>query len=321
MNTISDSIPLTEAQKTVLDQLHNALNDAAGNVIAHFPASHPLSPLSSRSLEDRQLVNPLATLNGFPPLANSLDRASDLLSAFGIGANPAVPLTDFQKQVVAKLTAAFNNAVGDVTADFPKSGVLPLNHARSVERRSLEDIISLINHVAPLSSALSPVISLLSSLGVTNGTPLDNVQKQALSRLEAVIAEVVQNLEAHGPTVHIEHTREEHEHWGHHELHRDGHHSHDEHKHKDDHKPHDAHKDKDNNESRDAHQDGHRPQDAHKDDYKSPHVHEDHYVQGGDRESHHREGPRDECRHHKDGKDRNEDPSLLKISLGHSHHP
>ena len=314
MNTISDSIPLTEAQKTVLDQLHNALDGAAGNVIAQLPANLPLSSLSSRSLEDRELVNPLALLGP------ALDPVSDLLSAVGLGSNPAAPLTDLQKQVIAKLQTAIGNAVGDVTATVPvKLDALPFGHqSRSVEERSLPDILSAVTQVSVLSSVLKPVLGLINSLDIANGTPLNDGQKLVLSKLQEAIAEAAQNIQSRVAPVHIEHAREEHEHLDHHhDPHRDDR-SHDEHK--ADRKFHDAHKD------------DHKPQDVHKADHKSPDAHkEDHKVQSANREGDHCREPRDgqrdgghkwdDCEYHEGGKDRDGDSPLLKINLGHSHHP
>jgi hypothetical protein len=316
MNTISDNVPLTEVQKTVLDKLHDALNDAAGSVIANLPANHPLSPLSSRSLEDREVVNPLEILGSLPILGSSLAPVRDLLLGVGIGPNSAGPLTDLQKQVIARLQTAIGNAVGDVTAHVPvKLDILPFGHqSRSIEERSLEDILSLVNHVPFLSSLLSPVTGLISSLGVPNGAPLNDAQKQLLSQLQAAIAAAAQNVESHIPSIHIEHAREEHEHWAHdnhHDPHMDGHDAH-----KDDRKPQDVHKD------------DHQPQDVHEDDHKSPNAHEgDREVQSVDREGDRgrepRDGQRDE-RHrwddwkHRDGKGRDGKSSLLGINLGGS---
>ena len=343
MNTISNTIPLTDAQQAVLDQLHNALNGAADSVIARLPANHPLSPLSSRSLEDRQIPNPFSTLGSLPGLGNSpIPGLSNLLSSIGIGVNPtAAPLTDLQKQVVAKLQTAISNAVEDVAANVPRFSVLPLSHqARSVEERSLGAIVSTISQVPALSSALWPVTDLIGSLGILDGTPLDDVQKEALSKLQAAIAEAVKNIQTRAQTVHIEHTRGEHGHWDHHDHqndpHRDDHRSHDNHRdpHSDDHHSHDEHKDRDKSwdehkesgKSWDEHKDQNRPRDAHKphdvhrDDHRPHHVHkDDHDVQNAHREGDRCRGPRDgqwdDCKHHKDGKERDEDPSLLKISL------
>ena len=328
MNAISESIPLTEDQKTVLEQLHDALKDAAGSVLVHIPAGHPVSPLSSRSLEDRQIQNPLATLGSLPVLpGNTLAPLSDLLATVGIGKSPTTPLTDLQKEVIAKLQAAISNVVGDVTASVPKLAILPLGHqARSVEERSLGNIITAIDRVPFLSSALSPILSVINSIGVTDGTPLDDFQKQALSELHAAVSVVVEDIKAHASTVHIEHTREEHEHWDHHDHdpHRDDHRSHDEHK--DRGKPWDEHKEsgkswdehKDDTRPRDAHKDLDEPHDTHKDDQKLHGAHKDGHS---DRCQEPRDGQSDDCKHHKDGKDRDEDSSLLKISLGHQHHP
>ena len=309
MNTISDSMPLTEAQKVVLDQLHDALHDAAGTVIAHLPADLPISPLSPRSLEDRQLVNPLATLASLPILT-PLDSVSDLLKGLGIGPNPS-SLTEAQKQVIARLQAAISNAVGDVTANVPvKLDVLPFSHqSRSVEGRSLTDVVSLVNQVPVVSSVLSPILDLISSIGVTNGTPLSDAQKLVLSKLQDAVAVAAQNIESHVPTVHIEHAREEHERWAH-----DDHHD----PHGDDHRSHDAH--------RDDHKDGHKPQDVHKDGHESPDMRkEDHGVRGADREPRDRQKDerhgREDWKHHKDGNDRDGEPSLLGINLGHSCRP
>ena len=350
MNTISDNMPLTEAQKADLDQLHDALNDAAGSVIAHLPANHPLLPLSSRSLEDRQIPNPLATLGSLSNLGNSLSPVSDFLSSVGIEANPTTPLTDFQKQVIAKVLAAINTAVENVAVNDPRLSVLPFSHqARSVEERSLENILSTVGGDSLLSSLLQPVTDLISSLGVLGGTPLDGVQTEALSRLQVAIAEAVQNIEPRAHTVHIEHTRGEHERWDHHDNHQDphrgDHHSQDEHK--DRNKSWDEHKEsgkssdkpkesgkpldkpKESGKPLDEHKDENKPRDTpkphdvHKDDHKPHDVHkEDHDAhRGGDRCRESRDGQRDDCKYRKDGKDKDEDSSLRKISLGHSHHP
>lgn len=338
MNTISDNMPFTEAQKAVLDQLHNALHDAAGSVVAHLPASLPISPLASRSLEDRQIPNPLSTLGNLPEMGNSLTPLSDLLSSVGIGMTPTTPLTDLQKQVIAKLQIAISKAVGDVTATVPRLGVLPFSHqARSVEERSLGDIVSIVNQVPSLSSLLAPATNLIGDLGILNGTPLSDVQKEALSKLQAAIAEAVQDIKAHVPTIHIEHTREEREHWDHHDHHRDSHrddHPHGEHKesdklweeHKDENRSRDEHK------PHDAHKDDHLPHNFYEDGHKSPDAHkEDHGGQNAHREGDHCREPRDgqwddshksdDCKHHRNGKDGDEGSFPLKISLGHSHHP
>jgi len=360
MNTISDNMPLTETQKADLDQLHQALNDAAGSVIAHLPATNPLSPLSSRSLEDRQLPNPLSTLGSLPNLGNSLAPISDFLSSAGIEANPTTPLTDFQKQVIAKVLAAINTAVQNVAVNDPRLSVMPFNHqARSVEERSLENILSTVGGDSLLSSVLRPVTDLIGSLNVLDGTPLDGVQKEALSELQAAIAEAVENIEPRAHTVHIEHTRGEHEHWDHHDNHQDphgdDHHSQDEHKdrdksldeHKEPGKPLDKHKEsgkpsdepkesgkpldehKESSKPSDKQKESGKPLDEHKDENKprdtpkSPDVHKDDHDahRGGDRCRESRDGQRDDCKHHKDGKDRDEDSSLLKIGPGQSHHP
>ena len=335
MNTISDSIPLTEAQKTVLDQLHDALNGATSNVIAHLPATHLLSPLSSRSLEDHQVPNPLATLGSLPVLGDTLAPVLDFLSSVEIGTDPTATLTDDQKLLIAKLRTAIHDAVATVTSTA-RGAIAVISKPRSLEERSLEDVMAIINQVPILSSALSPVTTLIHSLGFTNGLPPDDVQKLALARLQAEIAKVTQNIEASLPSVHIEHTREEHEHWDHHHhhgSHREEHDSHDSHKDHD--KSWDEHKGhgkswgerKDDDRSRDVRKDYNKPHDTHEDGHKSPDVHKDddhnpqNANQAGDRCREPRDGQWGDCRHFKDGKDRDEDPSLLKISLGHAHHP
>ena len=345
MNTISDKIPLTDAQKVVLDQLHDVLNDAAGSVIAQFPPNRPLSSLSSRSLEDRQVANPLSTLGSLSVLSNSLARVSDLFSSVGIPSNPTTPMNEVQKRIIAKLQTAIINTVQEALNDVPKTGVLPFNHpGRSIEERSLDNIVAMINQ-SPVGSVLGPVTSAIDLFGILNGTPLDDAKIQAMSRLQAAVAKAVQEIETNTATVHIEHAREEHGHRDHHDEHRGSH--------KDDHnpqdqdedhgKPHDEHKDRDKSWeehqesgkpweehkdakwSRDVHKDDHKPYDAHKDGHKSPDDHDDH---GAHQEGDHCRKPRDgqradkhqwhDCKHHKDG---DEDSSLIKINLGHSHHP
>jgi len=321
MNTISEGIPITEVQK-VLDQLRDELDDAADRVV---PADRPTSPLPSRSLEDRQSVNPLATLHNLPGLGAALDTVLNLLK------NPTTPLTDLQKQVIAEFQSTI-----DVAANVPvKPEVLPLGHqSRSVEESSQENTLSSFEGVSDLDSDLSSVTRLIDSLGVTNGNPLDDFQKQKLSELQAAIAKVTQNVKARVPPVHTEHAREDHEDWDHHDHdpHRDAHRPHDQHK--DDDKPWEAHKD--DNRSRDVHEDDNKPHDAHKDDQqphdvhkggrKSPDVHkEDHSVHSANREGYRcrepREGQRnerhkwDDCTHRKNGQDRDGDSSLLKINL------
>ena len=301
----------TEAQKVVLDKLHEALADAVSKL--------PVEPPVPRSLEDVRLVSPPAPIDSLSLLGGPVDRILEIFSSVGIGANPPVHPTDVQEQVLEKLRTVLGTAMEAV--DVPKPGVLPLNHARSVEERSLQDIVSNMNKDTLLSSVFAPVIGALSSLGVTNGNPVTDVQNQALSKLQAAIATVVQKIKDND-VVHIEHSREEHEHWHdhdhHHEPHRDDRHSHDEHKHDGEHW-------EDGKESREAQKDGGKPHDAHKDGHKSPDMHaEDRHAHGPGRDGDHchqpRDGQWDECRHHHDGSDRNEGSSLLKLSLGNSHH-
>ena len=102
------------------------------------------------------------------------------------------------------------------------------------------------------------------------------------------------------------------------ESHNDDHHSHDEHKH-------DGKHSEDSNRSRHGQEDDGEPHDSHKDGHESPAVRtEDRHTHGPNREGGRCQQPRDgqwdDCRHHHDGKDRNEGSSLLKLSLGGSHH-
>ena len=321
MTTISDSTPLTDAQKLVLGQLENALNGAAGSVIAHLPANLPL-PVSPRSLEDRQIPDPLAVLSGLPFVGGILAPISDLLSSAGLGSNSATSLTDTQKQVVDKLQTAILNAVGTVAANIP---VLPLSHqSRSVEERSLEDIISFAGNAPILGRILAPAIALMKSTGVTNGTPLNDAQKLVLSRLQDAIAGAAKNIQY---TVHTEHARGEPEHWTQ-DHHNDPHpHSHDDRK--DDHGSQDDRKN--DHGSQDTREDDHGSQDVREDGRGSPEARkEDRDAQradrGGNRCREPRDGQRDEMdrwddwRHRGDGRDRDEE-SLLKINLGHSCRP
>lgn len=352
MNTISDKMPFTDAQKAVLDQLHDVLNDAAGSVIAQLSPNRPLSSLSSRSLEDRQVANPLSTLGSLSVLSNSLARVSDLFSSVGIPSNPTTPMNDVQKQVIATLQTAIINAVREALDGVSRTGVSPFNHqGRSIEERSLDKIVSIIDQ-SPLNFVLGPVTTAIGSLGILNGTPLDDAKIQAMSRLQAAVAKAVQEIETDTATVHIAQAREEHDYRDHHDEyrgpHKDDHDPHDQDgnrgKPQDEHKDHDKSSDeheepgkpweehKDANWSHDAHKDDHRPRDvhkephdAHKDGHNSPDDHDDHGThRGGD----HCREPRDgqwadrhrwhDCKpHHKDG---DEDSSLIKINLGHSHH-
>ena len=310
MNTVSDNIPRTETQEEVLRLLHEALSKAADGVTKNLPTNPLLPSLPLRSLDDREMVNPLVTLGSLIPVTSS-DPLSKLLSDVGIGPNPT-SMTESQKQIVAGLQTVIDNAVEGFAAKVPaKLGALPFGHqSRSVEERSLDGILSLINQVPVLSSVLSPVTSLLNSLRVTNGAPLNGAQEQALSKIQSVIAEAAKSIESHLSSVHIEHSREEHEDWAHHhhDPESDDHHSHDDHK--DDHK------------SQDVHADGHRSPDMRK---------ENHSVQNAGQEDDHcrepRDGHRDErhgwddWKHHEDGKDKHGDSSLLNIDLGHSCRP
>ena len=319
IDTVSQSTPhtLTEAQKAVVDQLQAAIGNAADTVIAHLPINLPL-PLPPRSLEDRQLMGPLAVFEGLP-VGDALSPLADLLSSVGLVSNSPAPMTDLQKQVIAKLAPAISNAVGTITANIPvKLGVLPLplgHQSNSVEERSLEDIVSVVDNAPVLGSLLAPVTTLIKSIGITNGAPMNDAQKLVLSKVQDAIAEVVKNLESHVPSVHIEHAREEPERLA--QDYRDD-------PHRDDHHSLDAHKD--------DRKDGHKSQDDREDVHKSPDVRkEDHDAQrmdrGGNRCREPRDGQRDEWerwddwRHHNDGKDRNEGSSLLEVNLGHSCRP
>jgi hypothetical protein len=347
MNTISDEMPLSDAQKVVLDKLHDALNDAAGGVMAQFPASRPLSSLSSRSLEDHQLPNPLSTVGSLSLLSDSLSRVSDFLSSVGIPSNPATPMDDRQKQIVANIQNAIIDAVGNAVAGAPRPGVSPFSHKdRSIEERSLDSIASLIDQ-STVGPVLKPITSIIASLGISDGRPLNDAKMQAMSQLQAAVAKAVEDIETNTATVHIQHTREDQDHRDHHDEHRAPH--------KDDHNPHDQdgdrrkphgeHKDhdkswdehqepgkpweerKDAKWFRDADKDDHRLHDVRKDDYKPHGAHEDGHKSPDDHDDHgpHQEGDHcrehgqwHDCKHHKDG---DEDSSLIKINLGHSHHP
>jgi len=324
MPTISESTPLTEAQKLVLGQLGNALNGAAGSVIAHLPPNLPL-PISPRSLEDREIPDPLAVISGIPLAGGILAPILDLLSSAGLGSNSATSLTDNQKQLVDMLQTAISNAVGTVAANIPVApNVLPLSHqSRSIEERSLEDIISLVRNAPVIGRPLAPVIDLINSIGILNGVPLSDAQKLVLSTLQQTIAEAAKNVQSSVPSVHTEHAREEPEPWTRdhrNDPHMDDHHSHDDRK--DDHWSQDARED--GHRSPDVHEDGHKSPDVREDGHRSSDVRkEDHDAQrtdrGGNRCREPRDGQRDEWddwRHRGDGKDRDEE-SLLKISLGH----
>ena len=286
MNAISDSIPPTETQKDVLDELRKRLQGVADNILGQLRSNLPPSPLSPRSLEDPQMVNPPAALGSLP-----LENVLDLLSRFGIKPDPASPLN-----------------------------TLPFSHqSRSVEKRPLGEVVSAIEGNSIMATTLSPVLHLITSTGVLDGTSPNDVRELVLSLLPKEIAAVVREIESQ--TVHIEHTREEHEDWAHHDHHDP---------HTDDYKSHDHHN-KDDHKSQDEHepQDVHKSQDVHKEGHRSPDVRkEDHDVhganRGGDRCREQRDGQRDgrngrdDWKHHKDGKDKSKQSSLLNIDLGRS---
>ena len=348
MDTISENTIPTEEQKIVLDKLH----DAFAEVASRFPADISPSPPLPRSVEDVQVVDPSAPLSSLPVLHEVVTRIGQLLSSAGVPVDPTAPRTELQKQVVENLRVSLTAIVEDLAAKFPQLDVLPLNpldHVRSVQERSMQSIVSDLDRVS-LGWVFEPVTSILSSLPLTNGV-LSNDLKQEVSGIQAEIAKAVQDvieqIKDDSKVVHIEHSREEqdrsHNQDHHHEPHGNDHHSHDEHKHdgehregnnesrdaqKDNNKPHGA--PKDDNRPHDAHKDGNKPHDAHKDGRKSPETHvEDRHTDGPGREGDRCREPRDaqwgekqkwdDCRHHHDGKDRNEDPALLKIGLGRSH--
>lgn len=321
LNAIADNVPLTEAQKIALGQL--GFTSAVDGVVARLPVN-PLLPHPSRSLEDPQLVNLLATLNSNPPLASAFVSLSRFLSSDGPGAGPTASLADLRKQVLEKIQTSISSAVEDGAAKAKLDLVHFSREPRSVEERSLGDLPSLFGQLPSLvsqlpSTVLSNIENIIHSL-FASGIPLDDVHKEALAKLQDAI-------KAQVSTVHIEHSREEHGHWDHHdhEPHGDDRHSHEEHKH--DHQPWDAHKD--DNKPRDGHEDDHKPHGAHKDGHQPHDSHKDPNVHSADREGDRcrepRDGQRDErhkwddCRHRKDGQGKDEDRSLLKISLGH--HP
>jgi len=327
MTTISDSTPLTDAQKLVLGQLGNAVNGATSSVIANLHL-----PVSPRDLEDRQIPDPLAVFRNLPLAGGILAPIMDLLSSAGLGPNSATSLTDTQKQVIDQLQTVILTGVGKVAANLPVGlDVLPLSHqSRSVEERSLEDVISIASNAPFLGQILAPAIALMKSTGVTNGTPLNDAQKLFLSKLQEAIAEATKSVEHSVPSVHTEHAREEPEHWTqdhYNDPHMDDHHSHDDRK--DNHGSQDARKD--DRWSQDAREDGHKSPDVREDGRGSPDVRkEDHDAQrtdrGGNRCREPRDGQSDErdrwddWRHRGDGRDRDEE-SLLRVSLGHSCRP
>ena len=297
MNSISSDMPLTEEQEKVLGTLHEKLVDA----VSRMPSGLPLPAPASRSLQENQLVDPPAPLDNLNVVGDPITRLLQTFTTLGIEENPTTPLNDVQKSFIQKLGTAIDNVVQDATSVVPKPDVMPLDHARAVEERSLQNIIANIGEVPFISLVLGPVTGLLRSLGIMDGEPLNDVQKQALSKVEDKIAEAVQKAKEEASTVHIEHTREEHEDCDHH----DGHHSHDEHK-------------------RDS-----EPHGAHKNSHKFPDTQsEDRHTDGSDKGGDHCREPRDrqwdggdDCGRYNNGKDRNEGSSLLKISLGNSRHP
>ena len=315
MTTISENTPLTDAQKTVLGQLENALHGVPGSVIDHLPPNFPL-PIAPRSLEDRQIPDPLAVLGGLPVVGNVLAPILNLISSAGLGSISATSLTDTQKQVLDQLQTAISKAVGDVTANTPIGTILPFSHpSRSVEERSLDDIISFAANAPILGRLLAPAIALMKSTGVTNGTPLNDAQKLVLSRLQQAIAERAKLIQSSIPDVHTEHARGEPEHWtqGHHnDPHMDDHHSHDDRK--GDHWSQDARED--GHKSPDVREDGHGSSDARKEDHDAQRT-----DRGGNRCREPRDGQRDGTDRWDDWRDRGDgrdgDESLLKISLGH----
>ena len=321
MNTVSDNIPPTESQKAVLDQFHDVLK----TVVSHIPATPPVSPPIPRSLENIRLVDPPVPFSSLSVLGDPIFRLLELLSSVGIGANPPTAPTVPQKQLIEKLQVVMGTALKEATTTIPKAvDVLPLNHARSVEERSLQDIVSEIDKVPVLASVLAPVTDLISSLGFTNGKTPNDFQEQTLSTLQDMVKEAVQTLKESSDIVHIQHNREESQHWHDHnhdhESHKDDYQSHEEHKHDGEHQ-------KDDNKSRDAQRDDGKPHDGHKEDskfhgghkdgHKSLNMHaEDRHAHGPGRDGDHCQEPRDgqqdernkwnHCGHHHDGKDRNE---------------
>ena len=346
IDTFSDSTTPTEAQKEVLYELRDRLKDVASHA-SQISTNAPLP----RSFEDVRLVDPPALLSGLSVLDGPISQLLQLLSSVGIGADAAAPPTDLalSKPVIEKLRT-LRTALEDVAANAPKPGALPINHVRSVEERSLQSIVTDIERDSLLSSVLGSLTGLLHSLDIpdiTEGVPLSDAKKQMISELQGEVAEAVREVEEKTGIVHIAHSREEHEPWHHqnhhHEPQNDDHRPHNEHKHdgepwegdnksrdaqKDDKKPHEAQKD--GNWPHDGHKDGSKPHDSHKDGRKSPETHaEDRHAHNPGREGGHCQEPRDgqwddghngdDCRHHRDGKDGNEDSSLLKIDLGLPH--
>ena len=163
MNTISDATSLTDLQKTVFDQLHSTLDDDACSAITRLPADHPLSPHSSRSLESPQAVKPLAILSSLLDLNVAFDPLSELLLAAGIGLNPTTPLTDPQKQVVAKLRTPVGIAAGDIAATV-KLDVLSFVH----QSRSVQEVTLAVRSLASFLEAVKRVLVLI-TLGVIPG--------------------------------------------------------------------------------------------------------------------------------------------------------
>ena len=337
MSTISDLMPPTEGQKVALDKFHDALTD----VVSRLPLDPPVSPPISRSPEGVRLVNPPAQFAILSVLGAPVVHLLEILSSAGIRADSTAPPTERQKQIIERLQGILEPVIKEAVSKVSNLGVVPLNHARSVEERSLQSMVSDIGHVSVLNTALAPLIGLLSSGGLLDGSPLDVGREQLLSNIKEEVAEVVQKMKQDSDIVHIAHSREEHE-----SEHHDDHHSHDEHKHdggpwegdnksrnaqKDEGKPHDAHND--DNKPHDAHKEGHKSHDAHKSDHKSPEMHagDRHaYRPGGegDRCREPRDGRSDDghkwddCRHYRDGKDGGGGSPLLGINLGlgHPHH-
>ena len=308
MNAFSENMPLTEAQKTFLDTLRDNLGVATDNVVARLPAKLPLSPLPSRSLEDHQFGNPLTCASSLSVLGDPFARLSQFVSSV-VGANPPDTLTDAKKQAIAKIQAAIDNGILDASDVLKLTAGLPLNHARSVEQGSLENLFAKLRGVPLLGTTLQPVTDFVEELGVlgaADGSHLSDIQKQGISEIQAAVAKVAQMMEDRVPDVHIQHTREEHQRWDH-----------------NDHQPHHEHNPGDH--SRDAHKDDQNPRDQSKDRHMSPDTRtEDRSAHGHGREGDHCWEPRDgqwrksdNCGHHNDGKDWRGDSSLLNINLGH----
>ncbi|KAF9778145.1 hypothetical protein BJ322DRAFT_1093273 [Thelephora terrestris] len=304
VNTMSDhmppteeqNIPLSQEQKADIGQLHQVLSGVVKDVTSDLRSNIPVSPPVSRSLGDAQLVNLPASCDIPPVLGETVVHLSQTLMAMGIGKDPTTPLTDVQKQMVAKIKVAIGDIVKGVAANAPEHGALPLpfNHARSVPELP-QGINALTDPVKFLDTLLDPLRNLVD--GATQGKlPVEKAQEM-LSRFDTAITEANRKVmdRDSASTVHIQNTREEHERWDHHhDQHRDGHHDQhmDDHhdKHMDEHHDqrmvdhhvhHELHRDEHHHDHHEPHRDHHQSHDNQEHDNKSWEAHKGDDKSGG----------------------------------------